>query len=52
VTCKDCGAELPQDARFCLSCGAPQDASPPAAAEERKVVSVLFCDVVGFTSPF
>jgi class 3 adenylate cyclase len=37
------------EARFCSNCGARlQDAPPPR--EERKLVSVLFVDLVGFTS--
>jgi class 3 adenylate cyclase len=31
-------------------CGASLVAAPPAGGEERKVVSVLFCDLVGFTA--
>jgi class 3 adenylate cyclase len=47
-TCPSCGEENPAHARFCLACGTPL--SPPAeAAEERKIVSVLFIDLVGFT---
>jgi class 3 adenylate cyclase/tetratricopeptide (TPR) repeat protein len=45
--CPACGEENPERARFCLACGA--DLSAPAAGEERKVVSVLFVDLVGFT---
>ena len=46
--CPACGAENRPDARFCDACGAPLAA--PAAGEERKVVSVLFVDLVGFTA--
>jgi class 3 adenylate cyclase/tetratricopeptide (TPR) repeat protein len=42
------------DARFCASCGtrlgAESEHPTPAAGEELKVISVLFCDLVGFTS--
>ena len=51
--CPSCRAVLPQDARFCASCGAPLDAAaeaPGAGAEERRVVAALFCDLVGFTA--
>ena len=51
VTCPNCTAEVPTGFAFCGRCGAPIDAPPPVAAhEERKVVSVLFCDLVGFTA--
>jgi class 3 adenylate cyclase len=49
VVCKSCGEENPERARFCLACGNPLEAAAPAG-EERKVVSVLFVDLVGFTS--
>jgi class 3 adenylate cyclase len=47
--CGRCGEDNPGRARFCLACGAPL-AVPVARREERKRVSVLFCDLVGFTS--
>jgi class 3 adenylate cyclase len=47
--CRNCGGPLPDGARFCPACGTPTaDATP--AAEERKLVTVLFADVVGSTS--
>jgi class 3 adenylate cyclase/tetratricopeptide (TPR) repeat protein len=48
VTCPSCGEANPERARFCLSCGSALQAAP--AGEERKVVTVLFCDLVGFTA--
>ncbi|HWC31853.1 MAG TPA: adenylate/guanylate cyclase domain-containing protein, partial [Actinomycetota bacterium] len=45
-TCRRCGAPLASDARFCSNCGMPVET---AAAEERKLVSVLFADVAGST---
>jgi class 3 adenylate cyclase len=48
--CGRCGEENPERARFCLGCAAPLAASPVARRDERKRVSVLFCDLVGFTS--
>ena len=49
-TCSSCGHENPQGQRFCGDCGAPLDAGPARpVAEERKVVSVLFVDIVGST---
>ncbi|MDP9295931.1 MAG: zinc-ribbon domain-containing protein, partial [Actinomycetota bacterium] len=49
--CASCETPLPAGAKFCLACGAAvQPAEPHAApAEERRVVSILFVDLVGFT---
>jgi class 3 adenylate cyclase len=47
--CTRCGQENPESARFCNACGAPL-AGPTATAEERRVVSVVFIDLVGFTA--
>jgi class 3 adenylate cyclase len=49
IVCADCGRENPDEARFCLACGARLQAAAPGR-EERKVVSILFADLVGFTS--
>ena len=38
------------DARFCNGCGAGLAAPVEARREERKIVTVLFADLVGFTS--
>lgn len=46
MTCPTCGNELSEAARFCSSCGTPQG----KADEERRVVTVLFADLVGFTA--
>ncbi len=49
--CPKCSKENREGARFCDSCGAALVEPPAAPAlEERKVVSVLFCDLVGFTA--
>src|SRR5438105_2421355 len=50
VLCPRCGQENPPGFRFCGACAAPLEAEQPARREERKVVSVLFADLVGFTS--
>src|SRR3954453_8669585 len=50
VTCLACGRENPQDARFCNGCGAALGRAPESRREERKIVTVLFADLVGFTS--
>src|SRR5947199_1824501 len=47
--CAQCGQDNPDVARFCLACGTPL-AAPEPAAEERKLVTVLFCDIVGSTA--
>ena len=51
-TCTNCGAELAPGARFCASCGtAVGDVAPTAAPDrERKVATLLFADLVGYTS--
>ena len=49
LVCPKCGEESLETARFCASCGEAL-AEAGATGEERKVVSVLFVDLVGFTS--
>ncbi|MDP9292937.1 MAG: zinc-ribbon domain-containing protein, partial [Actinomycetota bacterium] len=64
--CPNCGAENEPQARFCGNCGRSLDAAPPSAlaapatqssptalapTAERRLVTVLFTDLVGFT-PF
>src|SRR4051812_35049299 len=48
TVCPGCRAENPAGARFCNSCGA--ELSDIAVQEERKLVSVLFVDLVEFTA--
>jgi class 3 adenylate cyclase/tetratricopeptide (TPR) repeat protein len=48
MRCPNCGQENPAGARFCFSCGTPFEER--STREERKVVTVLFADLVGFTS--
>jgi class 3 adenylate cyclase len=50
VACLRCGEENAERARFCSSCGAELAVPAASLAEERKVVSVLFVDLVGFTA--
>jgi class 3 adenylate cyclase len=47
IVCASCGHENGDAARFCEACGAALGA---ASGEHRKVVTVLFCDVVGSTA--
>jgi class 3 adenylate cyclase/tetratricopeptide (TPR) repeat protein len=47
--CPTCGETNPARARFCSSCGARLE-DGGAVREERKLVSVLFVDLVGFTA--
>jgi class 3 adenylate cyclase len=55
-TCGACGQVNPDGFRFCGACGSPLAAGPSRARpgagrdEERKVVTILFCDLVGFTA--
>jgi class 3 adenylate cyclase len=57
--CPTCGAPVEADALFCGSCGTPLTAAASAGSASveparreaaRRVVSVLFADLVGFTS--
>jgi class 3 adenylate cyclase/tetratricopeptide (TPR) repeat protein len=47
--CPSCGFENAADAKFCSECGRRLAEAPPRV-EERKVVSVVFCDLVGSTA--
>ena len=60
LACPACGAAIAPDQAFCDECGTPLDGRAPAAAPvgpadalapaaERRLVSVLFTDLVGFT---
>jgi class 3 adenylate cyclase/tetratricopeptide (TPR) repeat protein len=46
--CPECAQESPEGFRFCGVCGA--ELAPPAPAEVRKTVTVVFSDVSGSTS--
>jgi class 3 adenylate cyclase/tetratricopeptide (TPR) repeat protein len=61
ATCPSCGAGILPDDRFCGECGTPLAAGGPVPAvaaaavavepaTERRLVTVLFADVVGFTT--
>ena len=49
--CPSCAATYEGDPRFCAQCAAPLGGpTPTEPVEERKVVTVLFCDLVAFTA--
>jgi class 3 adenylate cyclase/tetratricopeptide (TPR) repeat protein len=48
ATCPSCSHENNDVAKFCEECGAKLDATP--VREERKVITALFCDLVGSTA--
>jgi class 3 adenylate cyclase/tetratricopeptide (TPR) repeat protein len=50
VVCPSCGQETPEGFPRCANCGAALAADAAPAREERKVVTVLFCDLVGSTA--
>jgi class 3 adenylate cyclase len=51
MICPSCAQELPGEFPFCPFCGAALGESAAAVGrEERKVVSVVFADLVGFTA--
>lgn len=53
IRCAGCGTESPDTFRFCPGCGgplAPLAAAPAAPREERRVVTILFSDLAGFTA--
>jgi class 3 adenylate cyclase len=49
IICGQCGTSS-EGAKFCPECGVALVVSKRPVAEERKVVTALFCDLVGFTS--
>ncbi len=50
LVCASCGHENSEGAKFCEECGFSFAASPARAKEQRKTVTVLFCDVTGSTA--
>lgn len=53
--CVSCGTDLPPAAKFCLECGTkvgaqPGPAAAPPEAGARKVVTIVFADLVGSTA--
>ena len=50
ATCPSCSQLNPEGQRFCGDCGASLEGSARPVAQERKVITALFCDLVGFTA--
>jgi hypothetical protein len=46
MSCPSCGVASPEGARFCSSCGHALVSRP----DERRLATVLFADLVGFTT--
>ena len=53
-TCTSCGANIPDGFRFCGNCGRAVSSGPPSGeaiySGDRRRITVLFADVVGFSS--
>ena len=47
--CTSCGFESEKAFRFCPECGSEQDAAA-ASREQRRTVTVVFCDLTGSTA--
>lgn len=51
LRCAVCTTENPASSKFCNGCGSRLDPSTSTfITEERKVITALFCDLVGFTA--
>jgi class 3 adenylate cyclase/tetratricopeptide (TPR) repeat protein len=48
LTCPSCGTDNSEGSKFCNECGTRLEAAP--VREERKVITALFCDLVGSTA--
>src|SRR5262245_45868378 len=48
--CAACGVDNPPAARFCNACGAALATTPTERAEVRKVISIVFADLMGSTA--
>jgi class 3 adenylate cyclase len=51
LTCPSCGASNAPDARFCSTCGTGlREAPRPLPSEERRLATIVFADISGFTN--
>ena len=50
LVCASCGHENSEGARFCEECGFSFAVAAVGAKEQRKTVTVLFCDLTGSTA--
>ncbi len=50
LVCASCGHENSAGAKFCEECGFSFAVAPARAKEQRKTVTVLFCDLTGSTA--
>jgi class 3 adenylate cyclase/tetratricopeptide (TPR) repeat protein len=48
--CPNCREENSDRAKFCQVCATPLEEIGPIERRERKVITVVFCDLVGFTA--
>jgi class 3 adenylate cyclase/predicted ATPase len=49
MICDECRTTNPDTATFCLSCGVRMDEGVPRPLAERRLLHVVFCDLVGST---
>ena len=50
LVCPSCRHANGEGAKFCEECGSPLALSPAQAAQQRRTVTVLFCDLAGSTA--
>ncbi|TMB90785.1 MAG: zinc-ribbon domain-containing protein [Chloroflexi bacterium] len=50
IRCPACGHENQDTSKFCSQCGSALTPATPERREERKVVTIVFVDLVGFTA--
>ena len=50
AVCPTCGHKNPETNKFCGECATPLGAPARSLPDERKVATILFCDLVSFTA--